>query len=162
MAVTRVPAANWYVGLKADTKPTAGVPEGSRFYERDTGDEFIWDGTAWGRLHTKPVTVYTATGTGALSLATSESGRFQFVQASVKFNSLPVTSQDVTLTLDALGGAAYDAILRRLNPSLGTGTGDTVFLGDPDEIYESGDQLTLAYTNTDGRTFGARIVVRPL
>lgn len=49
MAVTRISTPHEYVGLAADTKPTSGVPAGSRFIERDTGHEFIWDGTAWGQ-----------------------------------------------------------------------------------------------------------------
>ncbi len=50
MAVTRITTPHHYVGLAADAKPTANVPAGSRFFERDTGLEFIWDGTAWGQL----------------------------------------------------------------------------------------------------------------
>jgi hypothetical protein len=61
MAVTRFngpgtnvyqPATNahQYVGVAADAKPTAGVPAGSTFIERDTGHTFIYDGTAWGQL----------------------------------------------------------------------------------------------------------------
>lgn len=49
MAVTRIATPHHYVGLAADAKPTVGVPPGSRFYERDTGLEFIWDGAAWGQ-----------------------------------------------------------------------------------------------------------------
>lgn len=49
MAVTRIATPHEYVGLSSDTKPTADVPPGSRFFERDTGLEFIWDGAAWGK-----------------------------------------------------------------------------------------------------------------
>lgn len=49
MTVTRVATPHEYVGVSGDTKPTDGVPAGSRFFERDTGFEFIWDGTAWGQ-----------------------------------------------------------------------------------------------------------------
>lgn len=48
MAVTRIATPHHYVGVAADVKPTSEVPEGSLFFERDTGDTFIWDGTAWG------------------------------------------------------------------------------------------------------------------
>lgn len=50
MTVTRVTAIHHYVGVAGDTKPTTGVPAGSRFIERDTGHEFIYDGSAWGQL----------------------------------------------------------------------------------------------------------------
>lgn len=49
MAVTRISTPHAYVGVAGDTKPTSDVPEGSTFVERDTGHEFIWDGTAWGQ-----------------------------------------------------------------------------------------------------------------
>lgn len=49
MAVTRISTPHSYVGVAADAKPTAGVPPGSVFYERDTGLKFIFDGTAWGQ-----------------------------------------------------------------------------------------------------------------
>ena len=50
MAVVRVTTPHHYVGLEADAKPTEDVPAGSRFWERDTGLEFIFDGAAWGQL----------------------------------------------------------------------------------------------------------------
>lgn len=36
-----------YIGLSADPKPTIGVPPGSTFYETDTKDIYIYNGTAW-------------------------------------------------------------------------------------------------------------------
>ncbi len=50
MAVSRISTPHHYVGLAGDAKPTVGVPPGSRFIERDTGLQFIFDGTAWGQL----------------------------------------------------------------------------------------------------------------
>jgi len=49
MTVTRVATPHEYVGVSGDTKPSDGVPAGSRFFERATGFEFIWDGAAWGQ-----------------------------------------------------------------------------------------------------------------
>jgi hypothetical protein len=50
MAVLRVTTPHAYVGLAADAKPTAGVPVGSTFFERDTGLMFIYDGSTWGKV----------------------------------------------------------------------------------------------------------------
>jgi len=37
-----------YFGLSGDTKPTLTVDfAGAEFYETDTFDKFIWDGSAW-------------------------------------------------------------------------------------------------------------------
>ena len=49
MAVYEIGGIRRYVGLSTDAKPTADVPFGSRFYERDTGAVFILDGI-WGRV----------------------------------------------------------------------------------------------------------------
>jgi len=50
MTVTRITTPHHYVGVAADEKPTTGVPPGSRFFERDTGLQYIWDGSEWGLL----------------------------------------------------------------------------------------------------------------
>ncbi len=39
-----------FVGASTDTKPTAGVPSGAHAIERDTGAEYIYDGSTWGAL----------------------------------------------------------------------------------------------------------------
>lgn len=36
-----------YIGLSTDPKPTISVPPGSTFYETNTKDIYIYDGTAW-------------------------------------------------------------------------------------------------------------------
>lgn len=52
MAITRVTAYSvlpqvHLMGLAADSKPTTGVNIGERFLETDTGNVFVWTGTAW-------------------------------------------------------------------------------------------------------------------
>jgi|GEM_PF-5445444 len=39
-----------FIGLSTDTKPTTDVPVGSTFYEADTKNGYIWDGSAWNLL----------------------------------------------------------------------------------------------------------------
>jgi hypothetical protein len=36
-----------YLGLSTDTKPTIGILPGTKFYEKDTGLQYIYSGTAW-------------------------------------------------------------------------------------------------------------------
>lgn len=54
MAVSRISDTHAYdyVGTTADTKPTAGVPAGSRFWEYDAGTgevaRYVYTGAAWG------------------------------------------------------------------------------------------------------------------
>ena len=36
-----------YFGLSTDTKPTENIKVGTRFFETDTGDKYIYTGSAW-------------------------------------------------------------------------------------------------------------------
>ena len=111
----------------------------------------------------RPITVYPKTATsGALELSTTEARRFKLVKVTLKFNTKPTTSEDVTLTINAADGSDYDAVLARADPSTGSGTGDIEFNGSENDIFEEADELDLAFPNTDGRTFGARIVTEPV
>lgn len=48
MAVTLITAIKRFVGLSGDAKPSPAAGEaGSRFYETDTGNTWVWDGAAW-------------------------------------------------------------------------------------------------------------------
>jgi hypothetical protein len=102
------------------------------------------------------------TGSGALSVTTVLSTRFRFIEATIAFDSIPTTDEDATLTLDSVEGSAYDMVIRRVTPADGEDKGAVVFYGIGDEDYPKGDQLVLAFPNTDGRTWGARIVVELL
>ena len=94
----------------------------------------------------------------AIDLSTDDSDeRFRLVSVTVKFNTLPTTSERITLTLRTTDGPAYGAVLASADPSTGTGTGDVVFIGEENDVFNPGDFLDLAYVNTDTRTYGARI-----
>ena len=46
------------VGLSTDEKPTDNIGgAGAKFYETDTGDEYIFDGTAWHLFQPAHVTI---------------------------------------------------------------------------------------------------------
>ena len=46
MTVTLVTVIQRWIGLSTDTKPTP-THIGSTFYETNTGQNWIWDGTSW-------------------------------------------------------------------------------------------------------------------
>lgn len=51
MTVVRGTNPHVYAGLAGDTKPSSGVPAGSKFYESDTGETHVFDGQAtWVKL----------------------------------------------------------------------------------------------------------------
>ena len=52
MTITIAKSPTAYVGLEADTKPTANVSSGSTFWETDTDNRFTFDGDSWNQTAT--------------------------------------------------------------------------------------------------------------
>lgn len=102
--------------------------------------------------------VVSATGSAAIAATTASTKRFRLICVTCHLSAGPTTSEDFTVTLDALDGAAYDTVLRSVDLSLVAAT-DFVFVPDGDEIYEAGDQIAVAFANTDTATYGLRIVI---
>jgi hypothetical protein len=68
MSITTISNVNHYVGESGDSKPTTGVPAGSRFFESDTGDTYLFDGgSTWFLVNQQLVSVLFSED-GALSL----------------------------------------------------------------------------------------------
>lgn len=144
------------LGVRNDTPSTLVNVDGD--YSPISVDDY-------GRVLTKTVsateTVYNATGSGAISLSTSMSARFKLNHITIHFNAAPTTSENLTLTLNANDGAAYDTVLYSIDPSADSST-DVFWFPEKDVIFENGDELDLAFTNTDTKTYGARIVVEAI
>jgi len=104
--------------------------------------------------------VYKVSGTGAAAIATSltvpAGMTYQLMSVSLKYNTAPATSENLTITLNANAGAAYDTVLYTVDPSV---LAVTSLLWQPDEpLYlQGGDAVDVAYTNTDTRTYGVQI-----
>jgi len=98
---------------------------------------------------------------GAIATATTvpSGAAYQLLSVSLRFNTAPTTSQAFTITLDANAGAAYDVLLYTVDPSA---TSITTLVWTPEEplFLEGGDAIDVAYTNTDGRTYGVQTTVR--
>ena len=106
-------------------------------------------------------TVTNATGAAAIAASTSLSAAFKLVSVTVHFSAAPTTSEALTITLNANDGAAYDTLLFSEDPSATSAT-DIVFIPDGDLVFESGDEIDVAFTNTDTRTYGVRIVTQAI
>lgn len=102
--------------------------------------------------------VINATGSGAIAASTASTKRFRLISVTVHLNAGPTTSQDLVVALDALDGPEYDTVLKRVDLSLVPAV-DIVYIPDGDLLMEAGDQIVVEYTNTDGVTYGLRIVI---
>jgi len=106
------------------------------------------------------ITETSATGAAALSTTTAvpSGAGFKLQNITCHLSAAPTTAENFVVTLDAGLGAAYDTVLYSVDPSNG-GVTDIVL---PSELRgfqcQDGDQIKVAYTNTDTKTYGLRIV----
>lgn len=97
-----------------------------------------------------------ATGTGAITASHATTANEKLCSVTLHFNTAPTTSQNFTITVDANDGSNYDYLLFSIDPSASSLT-DLVWFPDGELYLEMGDAVDLAYTNTDGRTYGVQI-----
>ena len=92
--------------------------------------------------------------------ATVPVGRhYQLVSVSCNYNAAPTSAEDFTIDLDANAGAVYDLRLYTLDPGT-TSTSDILWQPDADLLLEGGDQIDVAYDNTDARQWAVQITMR--
>lgn len=84
---------------------------------------------------------------------------YRLVSVSCNFNAAPTTSENFTITLDMHAGAAYDLLLYTLDVSAGSTT-DILWQPDEEILLEGGDQIRVAFPNTDARIYGAQITFK--
>lgn len=102
------------------------------------------------------------TGTGAAAMAVTFTAikACRLVSVTIKLSTAPTTSENLTITLDNAAGAAYDTVLYSGDPSATSAT--SIVLSDVNwgEVWlVSGDKITVAYANTDTRTYGVQITM---
>lgn len=121
-----------------------------------------------GRVVTRePVLEFSFKGTGAISLTTDLANRFPDIQFEVvmveaKISAAPTTAENFTVTLQAHRGATeWDVVIYSRDPSVGATT-SLVNIWEHGYAIMPGDELIVAYTNTDANTVAGRLVVRPV
>lgn len=95
----------------------------------------------------------------ALSYTVPTGGTFDLNAVTVKFSAAPTTAESFTVVLDSAIGAAYDVLLYSVDPSATSAT-SIVWQPTAPLFLRPGDIVTVAYTNTDTRTWGATITGR--
>lgn len=78
---------------------------------------------------------------------------------TLHLSAAPVTSEVLTITLNANDGVAYDTVLLSQDLSANAVV-DLLWLPSAPVLCENGDAIDIAFTNTDVRTYGLRIVAR--
>jgi hypothetical protein len=83
---------------------------------------------------------------------------YKLISVSLNLSTAPVASEQYTIMLDSKVGAAYDTLLYSVDLAAGN-TSDVVWLPDWEITLEPGDAITVAFPNTDGRTYGSQITM---
>lgn len=96
-------------------------------------------------------------GTSAIAVSSPSNSRHAIHAVTANWNTAPTTSQSITVTLNSVEGAAYDTILRKEDPSVGSVV-DYSFEWDNPLRVQLGSTIDVAYTNTDSRTVSVEII----
>lgn len=83
---------------------------------------------------------------------------FYLENITISFSAAPSTAGDLVITLDSNSGANYDVALISIDPSQHPAVQDFVYTPDSPLLCVSGDQINISYTNTNGLTWGLRVV----
>jgi hypothetical protein len=110
--------------------------------------------------------IYSITGAAAISLLTTIGKDYhrpvKLKQIQVTFSTAPTTSESVTLTHNVYGdGSRPSPVIFSINPASEAATSIIRSWVDG-YLLSMGDELTLAFTNTDTRTVKASIVLEIL
>ena len=92
------------------------------------------------------------TGAGAVAITTAFAKKMRVRTITGKASGAVVEA--LTITLDSLTGAAYDALLQEVS----AGWTDFFFQPDGELILEAGDELVLACANSGGATYGIEVI----
>lgn len=82
---------------------------------------------------------------------------YQFIGFELTFNTAPTTSENLTVTKDAGEGSAYDTVPFDQDMS---GVTTWVCMFDVPIRCQATDKLVFTYDNTDGRTYGIKVIIR--
>ena len=99
----------------------------------------------------------TSTGTGALSLSISDIKALELEEVRIHVGVAPAAVENLTITIDALAGSAYDTLIKTIAMS---GVTNYIWVPDKPCLCVPGDAIAIAWTNSDGRTWGLTYVYR--
>ena len=99
-----------------------------------------------------------ATGAAALALSITAIKIARIMSITLHLSAAPTTSENLTATLDSNLGAAYDTLLYSFDLANSSVTDIVLTAEDLGvEYLFVGDQIDIAYTNTDTVTYGIEV-----
>ena len=102
--------------------------------------------------------VFVSTGSGAISLTTTETRPFRLKSVSLHVSSAPVSSGNFTVNLVSVRGSTYNKLLYKRDLQVIQPV-DLEYIPQDDEGYgENGDQIKVEWANADGRTYVLRVL----
>ena len=93
------------------------------------------------------------TGAGAIGATLVYNQKYRLLRVELHLSAAPTTSQNFTITRDDRRGSLFDAVFYKRDLSVGSVTDLIIPFGDGYE-FDKDDELDIAYTNTDGVTWG--------
>jgi len=103
-------------------------------------------------------TAASASGAMSESLTVPTGDVYRLVSVTLGLNAAPTTSENYTITLDAVDGPNHDVLLYSLD--IGAGGHEDVVWQPSQLLYLiGGDQVDVVWANTDNRTWGLLITV---
>lgn len=103
--------------------------------------------------------VFRATGAAAISETLAPTTAFQIEEIRLHLSAAGATPENLTVTLDSDAAAAYDA--RFLTQDMNA-IQDVVWQPTRPLVFSNGDEIDIAYANTDTRTWGLEIYWSPI
>ncbi len=102
-------------------------------------------------------------GTGAVSVTTNLLTKYpgkevEIISVEAKWSAAPTTSENFTVTLQR--GGTSSVVVFSIDPS-STSLTSLLHIWDEPYVLQSGDEVIIAYTNTDAKTIAGRLIVRP-
>lgn len=113
------------------------------------------------RLTHKEYLAGIATGAAAIDHTITPGAIFRIVKVELHLNVAPTTSENFVIAADAGDGAVYDAVLLKVDLTVGSLT-DVVWVPDDLDLHKADDVLTITWTNTNTKTWGLRIGIELL
>lgn len=98
------------------------------------------------------IQVYSYTSAIAVAASCAIKDEIYVTEVMIHFSAAPTTSEDLTITKNALDGPTYDTLEYSTDPSVTSMTDLSWRPGGRGLPLINGDSLDIAYTNTDTRT----------